>query len=66
MKTMENIVLHLMLIRGVRGALLAYVVGCHIKVAHISPGYGTNSNLDEEMIAKAPIVEVKLSLKMNQ
>ena len=34
-KTMENTVLHLKLIIGMRGTLLAYVVGCHIKVAHI-------------------------------
>ena len=39
-KTVENIVLHLKLIRGILGTLLAYVVQRHIKVAHKSPGYG--------------------------
>ena len=37
MKTMENIVLHLKLVRGMRGTMLACVVWRHIKVAHISP-----------------------------
>ena len=32
---MENIVLHLKLMRGVRGALLAYMAGHYVKVAHI-------------------------------
>ena len=64
-KTMKNIVLHCKLIRGAREPLLAYVAQCHIKVAHILPRYGTYLNLDERMIARAPIVDTKLNLKMN-
>ena len=48
---MENIVLHLKFVIVVRGALLAYVVWCHVKVANISPGYDANLNLDKQMIA---------------
>ena len=53
---MENIVLHLMLVRGMRGTLLAYVGQPHIKAAHFLPGYGAYLNLDKEMIVRAPIV----------
>ena len=63
---MENIVLHLKLVRGLRGVLLAYVVWCHIKLAHISIGYDAYPNLDEELITRAPIVDAKLNLKMIQ
>ena len=63
---MENIVLHLMLIRGVREAPLVYVVWCHIKVVHISPEYKAHLNLDKEMIARAHIVNGKSNLKFNQ
>ena len=62
---MENIVLHHKLAREVRGTQLDYVVWCHIKIAHISPGYGANLNLDQEMIARAPIVDSRSNLKMN-
>ena len=49
-----------------RGALLAYVVWHHIKVAHIPPRSGAYLNLDE-MITRAPIVELLLlNLKLNQ
>ena len=48
---MENIVMYLKFVRGMREASLAYVVQCYIKVAHISPGSGTDLNLDKEMIA---------------
>ena len=48
--------MYLKLMRGMRGTLLAYVVWCHIKVAHISPGSGVYLNLDEEMIARAPLL----------
>ena len=47
-------VLHLKLVNGMRGILLAYVVWNHIKVAHILPGYDAYLNLDNEVIAKAP------------
>ena len=63
---MENIVLLLKIMRGMRGTLLAYVVQHHIKVAHISPGYGAYLNLDKEMIARAPIVDARSNLKMTQ
>ena len=53
---MENIILHLKLIRGMRGAPWAYVVQHNIMVAHILPGHGAYLNLDEEMIARAPIL----------
>ena len=65
-KTMENIVLHLKLVGGVRGALLAYAVWCHIKVVHVLPGYNTYLNLDEEMIVRASIVDGKSNHKLNQ
>ena len=48
-KAMENMVLYLKLIRGVKGTPLIYVVQCHIKVAHISPGWGACLNLDGEI-----------------
>ena len=63
---MENIVLHLKHVRGVRVVLLAYVVQHHIMVAHISPGYGAYLNLGKEMIVIAPFVDGKLNLKLNQ
>ena len=56
-KTMENIVLHLKLVKGVRGSSLAFMVRHHIKVAHISPGYSASFNLDEEMIPIASIID---------
>ena len=37
-KIMENIVMYLKLMRGMRGVPLTYVVQQYIKVAHISPG----------------------------
>ena len=45
---------------------MSYVVHCHIKVAHISPEYGAYLNLDEEMIARNPIFDLKSNLKLNQ
>ena len=63
---MENIILHLKLIRGVRGVLLAFVVQCHLKVSHISPGYDAYLNLEEEMIGRTPIVNAKLNFKFSQ
>ena len=52
---MENIVTYLKLVRGMKGVPLAYMVRQHMKVAHIS-----------EMIARAPIVNICLNLKMTQ
>ena len=43
-----------------------YVVWHHVMVAHILSGYGTNLNLDEEMIARAPVVKAKLNLRLTQ
>ena len=63
---MENIVLHLKLVRGMKGTPLAYVVWHHIKVAHVSHGYGAYLNLDKEMIIRAHIVDAKSNLKMTQ
>ena len=45
---------------------MAYVALHHIKLAHILPVYDAYLNLDEEMIAKAPIVDGKSNLKLNQ
>ena len=64
--TVENIVLYLKLMRGVRGTPLVYVVWHHIKVAHILPEYSAYLNLDKEMIARAHIVDAKLNLKMTE
>ena len=58
--------LHLKIVRGMRGTPLAYVVWCNIKVAHISPGYSTCLNLDKEMIAKTTIVDTRSNFKMTQ
>ena len=38
-KAMKNLLFHLKLVRGVREVVLAYVVLCHVKVAHTSHGY---------------------------
>ena len=65
-KTMENIVMYLKLMRGMRGVPLAYVVRCHVKVARIFPGSGTYLNLDEEMIARTLIVDASSNLRFNQ
>ena len=65
-KTMENIILYLKLIRGLRGVSLAYVVWHHVKVAHILPGYSAYLNVDEEMIARAPIIDSMSNLKLTQ
>ena len=46
--------------------MLAYEDHHYIKVAHILPGYGTNLNLDEEMIARAPIFCTKSNIKLTQ
>ena len=59
-KTMERIVLHLKLVLGVP---LAYVVQCHIKFPHVMPRYDFFLNLDEDMIARAPIVDETLHIK---
>ena len=64
-KTMENIVLHLNLKRGVRGAPLDYVV-THVKVAHISSGYSAYLNLNDKMTARVPTVEAKSNLTLTQ
>ena len=55
-----------MLVRGVKGVLLAYVIWCHAKVACISSGYATYLNLDKEVITRATIVCTKSKLKMTQ
>ena len=50
----------------IRGILYAYVVQRHGKVTHISPGSGTYPKVDEEMIARTPIVDTRSSLRLNQ
>ena len=56
------IMLHLQLLRRVRGVLLAYMFIQHIKVAHIIARYVVYLNHDEEMIARFPMVDAKLNL----
>ena len=53
---MENMVLHLKLVRGVREVPLAYVVCCHIKVKHFLNESDKHYNFGEEMIARASIL----------
>ena len=60
-ETIENIVFYLKLITGVMGVLLAYVVWCNVKVAHILPVYDSYMNLDEKMITRALQVNSKLN-----
>ena len=59
-KTMEVIVLHLKIVRGLRGVQSAYVVRQHLKE------YDGYLKLDDEMIAIAPIVDSTSNLKMTQ
>ena len=63
---MENIMLHRKLLRGVREVSITYMVYHHIKVAHIPPEHDTYLNLDEKIIARAPIVNGKLNIKLTQ
>ena len=49
-----------------RGVLLALVVWCHVKVAHISPGYGAYLNLNKEMLARASIANESFNFKLSQ
>ena len=65
-KTMENIVMYLKLVRGMRGTLLACVVQRHVKVAHIPPGSDAYLNLDEKIITRVPIVNASSNLRLNQ
>ena len=58
--------MYLKLTRGMREALLAYVVHCHVKVAHIPPESGTYLNLDEEMIARVSIFDTMSNLRSKQ
>ena len=65
-KIIEGIFLHLKLLKVVSGVPLANVVRQHVKVAHILPGYGTYLDLDEEMIDRDTITDVKSNLKMTK
>ena len=58
--TMDNMILHLKLVRGVRCVPLAYVIRHHIKVANILTRYSTYLNLDEEMIVGASVVHADI------
>ena len=58
--------LHLKLVRRVKGDPLAYVVQCHIKMACVPPGHYAYMNLDEEMVIKANIVDKKSNFKFTQ
>ena len=59
---MENIVLHLKLVRG-HGGSLAFVVRHHVKVAHTLSGYYVYLNLDKKMFARAPSVHAISNFK---
>ena len=61
---MENIALHLKLVRRVMVTSLAYVAWHHINVAHISPR--SYLSLDKEMITRAPMFNLKSNLNLNQ
>ena len=65
MKIMKAIVLHLRLVMGVQGINVLCSQKLH-QVAYISTGYSTYLNLDEQMIARAPLIDMKLNLKMIQ
>ena len=65
-KTMENIVMYLKLVRGMRGTLLSYLVLHHIKVALIPFESGSYLKLDKEMIARANIVNARSNLRLSQ
>ena len=58
--------MHLKLMRRFRVTPLTNEVQYHVKVAHISPWYGAYLNLDEDIIARALIVDAKLNLKLTQ
>ena len=62
---MGNIVMYLKLVRGMRGTPLAYVVWYYVKLAHISPVFGAYLNFDEEIIARALIVNVRSNLRLS-
>ena len=66
MKPMEAIMLHLKLVRGVWGVLLAHVVRQHVKVKHILHGHDAYLNFDEEMIIQAWIVDKSSNLQKNK
>ena len=48
------------------GVQLPYVVPQHIKLVYITSGCNACLNLDDEMTANAPSIDVKLNLKSNQ
>ena len=64
-KTMKDIVMYLKIMRDMKGTPLAFVIWCHGKVAHIPHGSGAYLNLDEEMIARAPIVNISSNLMLS-
>ena len=45
---------------------MVYVVQRYVKVAHIPPGSGANLNLDKEIITRAPIIDTRSNLRLNQ
>ena len=65
MKTMGAIVLHFEL-KGDVGFLLAYLIKQHDNIACISSDYSIYLNHDEDMIAKAPIIDTRPDLMMTQ
>ena len=57
--------LHLKIMRGIRGIPVVCVVIQHAMLAHVSSGYCAYLNLDK-VIARAPIVDAKTSLCQTQ
>ena len=53
-KKSDNIELPLKLVRGKKGTLLAYMVWCHVKVAHTPLGSSAYLNFDQEMTPGLP------------
>ena len=58
-KTMENILLYLKLVRGVRRVLLANVVPVHVKVSHFLNESDKYLNFDMEMNVRSHMLSKK-------
>ena len=63
---MENIDLHLKLVRGVRGVPLDSVDQHHVKVAHFLGENDKYLNFDAKIIARAPIFNETFNSKYNE
>ena len=59
-------IFHFQLVIWMRDVPLEYVVRQHVKVVHVLPWDSTCLNLDKKIIARAPILGAKSSLKKTQ